>query len=50
MTDIVEATNAEAAALTEAGADVVVLLVHEGAPDTDCVDAPGSPGAPSSRA
>ena len=42
VTDIVEATNAEAAALTEAGADVVVLLVHEGAPDTDCVDAPGS--------
>ena len=42
VTDIVEATNAEAAALTEAGADVVVLLVHEGAPDTDCVDAPDS--------
>jgi 5'-nucleotidase len=42
VTDIVDATNAEAAALTAAGADVVVLLVHEGAPDTDCVDAPDS--------
>ena len=39
VTDIVEATNAEAAALTAAGADVVVLLVHEGAPVTNCVDA-----------
>jgi 5'-nucleotidase len=38
VTDIVDATNAEAAALTAAGADVVVMLVHEGAPDTDCVD------------
>jgi len=35
-TDIVEATNAEAAELKTAGADVVVLLVHEGAPGTDC--------------
>jgi 5'-nucleotidase len=42
VTDIVDATNAEAAALTEAGADVVVMLVHEGAPDSDCVDAPDS--------
>jgi 5'-nucleotidase len=42
VTDIVDATNAEAANLTAAGADVVVLLVHEGAPDTDCVDAPDS--------
>jgi 5'-nucleotidase len=42
VTDIVDATNAEAAALTAAGADVVVLLVHEGAPDSDCVDAPDS--------
>jgi 5'-nucleotidase len=39
VTDIVDATNAEAAALTAAGADVVVLLVHEGAPVTDCVKA-----------
>jgi 5'-nucleotidase len=42
VTDIVDATNAEAAALTAAGADVVVMLVHEGAPDSDCVDAPDS--------
>jgi 5'-nucleotidase len=34
--DIVAATNAEADALTAAGADVVVMLVHEGAPSTDC--------------
>lgn len=36
VTDIVAATNEEAAELTAAGADVVVLLVHEGAPSTDC--------------
>lgn len=36
VTDIVDATNAEADALTDAGADVVVLLVHEGAQSTDC--------------
>ena len=42
VTDIVDATNAEAAALTAAGADVVVMLVHEGAPDSDCVDPAGS--------
>jgi len=42
VTDIVDATNAEAAALTQAGADVVVMLVHEGAPDGDCIDAPDS--------
>jgi 5'-nucleotidase len=42
VTDIVDATNAEAAELTAAGADVVVMLVHEGAPDTDCVDPAGS--------
>jgi 5'-nucleotidase len=36
VTDIVQATNAEAAALKGAGADIVVLLVHEGAPTTDC--------------
>ncbi len=35
-TDIVEATNAAADDLVAAGADVVVLLVHEGAPTTDC--------------
>lgn len=36
VTDVVAAVNAEAAALTAAGADAVVLLVHEGAPGTDC--------------
>ncbi len=37
VTDIVTATNDEADRLkTEEGADVVVLLVHEGAPTTDC--------------
>jgi 5'-nucleotidase len=34
--DIVAATNAEADSLKAAGADVVVMLVHEGAPSTDC--------------
>ncbi|AEG45625.1 bifunctional UDP-sugar hydrolase/5'-nucleotidase [Isoptericola variabilis] len=33
---IVETTNAEAASLKAEGADVVVLLVHEGAAGTDC--------------
>ena len=37
VTDIVAAVNAEADALkTNDDADVVVLLVHEGAPSTDC--------------
>lgn len=36
VTDIVTATNEEAAELKTAGADVVVLLVHEGAPKNDC--------------
>lgn len=36
VTDIVEATNNEAASLRAAGADVVVMLVHEGSPSTDC--------------
>lgn len=35
--DIVTATNREADALEAAGVDVIVLLVHEGAPSTDCV-------------
>lgn len=39
VTDIVEATNTEAAALEAAGADVIVLLVHEGAPDTTLASA-----------
>ncbi len=36
VTDVVAAVNAEANALKTAGADVVVMLVHEGAPSTDC--------------
>ena len=34
VTDIVEETNASAAELKEEGADVIVLLVHEGAANT----------------
>lgn len=34
--DVVAATNREADRLHAAGVDVVVLLVHEGAPTTDC--------------
>ncbi|HSX66142.1 bifunctional UDP-sugar hydrolase/5'-nucleotidase [Nocardioides sp.] len=34
--DIAAATNREADRLVAAGVDVVVLLVHEGAPSTDC--------------
>jgi 5'-nucleotidase len=36
VTDIVDATNAAADDLEAAGADVIVLLVHEGAPSTNC--------------
>jgi len=36
VTSIVESVNAEAAALVAGGADLVVMLVHEGAPSTDC--------------
>lgn len=36
VTDIVAATNEEAGELTAAGADLVVLLVHEGSSTTDC--------------
>ena len=36
VTDIVAATNEEAAELKAAGADLVVMLVHEGAPQPDC--------------
>ncbi len=39
VTDIVEATNAEAELLKAGGADVIVLLVHEGAPSTAYADA-----------
>ncbi len=36
VTDVVEATNAAADDLKAEGADLVVMLVHEGAPGTDC--------------
>ncbi len=36
VTDIVDATNAAANDLKAEGADVVVMLVHEGAPNTNC--------------
>jgi 5'-nucleotidase len=36
VTDIPTAVNAEADELKREGVDVVVLLVHEGAPSTDC--------------
>jgi 5'-nucleotidase len=36
VTDIVDATNTAANALKAGGADLVVLLVHEGAPNTTC--------------
>jgi len=39
VTDIVAATNAEATALEAAGADLIVLLVHEGAPGTSLASA-----------
>ncbi len=39
VTDIVEATNTEATALKAGGADLIVLLVHEGAPSTAYADA-----------
>ncbi|WP_402469700.1 5'-nucleotidase C-terminal domain-containing protein [Isoptericola aurantiacus] len=38
VTDIVDSVNAEADALRAEGADMVVLLVHEGATSTDCAD------------
>ena len=38
VTDIVDAVNAAADDLKADGADVIVLLVHEGAPSTDCAD------------
>ncbi len=36
VTDVVDATNAAAAALKADGADLVILLVHEGSPTTSC--------------
>jgi 5'-nucleotidase len=38
VTDVVAATNAAADDLVAEGADVVVLLVHEGAPSSSCTD------------
>ena len=34
--DVVDSVNAEAADLKAGGADIIVLLVHEGSPSTDC--------------
>jgi 5'-nucleotidase len=45
VTDIVDATNEEAAELTAAGADVVVLLVHEGASSIDCATMDDDPSS-----
>ncbi len=45
ITDVVEATNQAAADLKADGADVVVLLVHEGAPGTDCSTFDDEPGS-----
>ncbi|MCK9793968.1 bifunctional metallophosphatase/5'-nucleotidase [Isoptericola sp. 4D.3] len=42
---IVETTNEEAAALKAEGADVVVLLVHEGAESTECAAMPTADNA-----
>ncbi|WP_370288156.1 ExeM/NucH family extracellular endonuclease [Nocardioides sp.] len=39
VTEVVKATNQAAASLRAGGADVVVLLVHEGAADTSCTSA-----------
>ncbi|MDQ6527102.1 ExeM/NucH family extracellular endonuclease [Nocardioides sp. LHD-245] len=36
VTDVVDATNEAAEELKTAGAEIVVLLVHEGAPTTEC--------------
>ena len=36
VTDVVEAVNTEADALEADGVDLIVMLVHEGAPTTDC--------------
>ncbi|WP_341925942.1 5'-nucleotidase C-terminal domain-containing protein [Nocardioides psychrotolerans] len=43
VSDIVEATNTEADALVADGADLVVLLVHEGAPNADCATMAADP-------
>ncbi len=43
ITDIVDAVNEEAAELRTAGAELVVLLVHEGGTTCDDVDVPTTP-------
>ena len=49
VTDIVDAANAAADDLKADGADVVVLLVHEGAPSTDCAAMATDPTPTSAR-
>ena len=45
VTDIVNEANASADALELAGADVIVLLVHEGAPNTNCATMDDDPAS-----
>ncbi|MFC7485589.1 ExeM/NucH family extracellular endonuclease [Knoellia sp. CPCC 206453] len=45
VSDVVAATNAEADALKAAGVDVIVLLVHEGAPTTTCATMDDDPAS-----
>ncbi|HYF73953.1 MAG TPA: 5'-nucleotidase C-terminal domain-containing protein, partial [Nocardioides sp.] len=45
VTDIPTAVNAEADALKADGVDVIVLLVHEGAPSTDCATMDDNPAS-----
>ncbi|MGN0064035.1 MAG: bifunctional metallophosphatase/5'-nucleotidase [Nocardioides sp.] len=45
VTDVVQAVNTEADELKAAGADVVVMLVHEGAPSTDCATMDDDPAS-----
>ncbi|PTL59750.1 multifunctional nuclease/2',3'-cyclic-nucleotide 2'-phosphodiesterase/5'-nucleotidase/3'-nucleotidase [Paraconexibacter algicola] len=49
VTDIVQETNVAAADLKTAGADVVVLLVHEGAPSTACETMASDPASDFAR-
>jgi 5'-nucleotidase len=45
VTDIVTATNEAADDLKAEGADIVVMLVHEGAPNTDCASMDDDPNS-----
>lgn len=45
VSPIVSATNAEATVLKKAGADIIVLLVHEGASSTDCATMDDDPAS-----